>query len=77
MAEKKSEFTAEEKAAMKERARELKAEARADKDRAAGERDVLEKIAEMPQSDRAMAKRLHEIVKKSAPWTKGAARMNA
>ena len=67
MAEKKSEFTAEEKAAMKERARELKAEARADKDRAAGERDVLEKIAEMPQSDRAMAKRLHEIVKKSAP----------
>jgi uncharacterized protein YdhG (YjbR/CyaY superfamily) len=60
-------FTAEERAAMKERARELKAEARATKDRAAGESDVLEKIAEMPRSDRAMAKRLHAIVKASAP----------
>ena len=60
-------FTAEEKAAMKERARELKAEARADKDRAAGEADVLAKIAEMPKSDRAMAKRLHKIVKDNAP----------
>jgi uncharacterized protein YdhG (YjbR/CyaY superfamily) len=60
-------FTAEERAAMKERAQELKAEARATKDRAAGESDVLAKIAEMKGSDRAMAKRLHEIVKASAP----------
>jgi len=60
-------FTAEERAAMKERAQELKAEARAEKDRAAGESDVLAKIAEMQGSDRAMAKRLHEIVKASAP----------
>src|SRR6185295_7301992 len=60
-------FTAEERAAMKERAQELKAEARAEKDRAAGESDVLAKIAEMRGSDRAMAKRLHEIVKASAP----------
>src|SRR4051794_8354045 len=52
---------------MKERARELKAEARSKKDRAAGEKDVLAKIAEMPESDRAMAERLHEIVKASAP----------
>jgi hypothetical protein len=41
-------FTAEERAGMKERAKELKAQARADKDRAAGESDVLAKIAEMP-----------------------------
>jgi hypothetical protein len=61
MAESKG-FTAEEKAAMRERAKELKAEARASKDRAAGERDVLEKIAEMPPPDRKLAKRLHEIV---------------
>jgi uncharacterized protein YdhG (YjbR/CyaY superfamily) len=60
-------FTAEERAAMKERAQELKAEARAEKDRVAGESDVLAKIAEMRGSDRAMAKRLHEIVKASAP----------
>jgi uncharacterized protein YdhG (YjbR/CyaY superfamily) len=65
---KKSEgFTAEERAAMKERARELKVEARAEKDRAAGESDVLAKIAEMPEPDRTMAGRLHEIVKASAP----------
>ena len=60
-------FTDEEKAAMKERAKELKAEARADKDKAEGERDVLAKIAEMQGSERAMAKRLHEIIKASAP----------
>ena len=60
-------FTAEERAAMKERARELKAEERASKDRAAGERDLLEKVAEMPEPDRAMAKRLHAIIKASAP----------
>jgi uncharacterized protein YdhG (YjbR/CyaY superfamily) len=56
-------FTAEERAAMKERARELKAEA----NKADWESAVLEKIAEMPRSDRAMAKRLHAIVKASAP----------
>jgi uncharacterized protein YdhG (YjbR/CyaY superfamily) len=60
-------FTAEERAAMKERARELKAEARASKDRAAGEKAVLAKIADMPEADRALAERLHEIVKASAP----------
>jgi uncharacterized protein YdhG (YjbR/CyaY superfamily) len=60
-------FTDEERAAMKERARELKAEARANKSRADGESDVLAKIAEMQGPDRAMAKRLHAIVKASAP----------
>ena len=60
-------FTDEERAAMKERAQELRSEARANKDRAAGERAVLAKIAEMPGPDRAMAKRLHAIVKASAP----------
>lgn len=56
-------FTAEERAAMKERARELKAEAQ----RADGENALLAKIAEMPESDRTMAERLHAIVKASAP----------
>ncbi|MDP9330490.1 MAG: DUF1801 domain-containing protein [Actinomycetota bacterium] len=60
-------FTDEERAAMKERARELKAEARRGADRAEGERDVLAAIAKMPASDRAMAKRLHAVVKASAP----------
>jgi uncharacterized protein YdhG (YjbR/CyaY superfamily) len=64
-------FTDEERAAMKERARELKADARrgprAKKDKADGESDVLAKIAELPEPDRAMAKRLHAIVKKGAP----------
>ena len=60
-------FTDEEKAAMKERAKELKAEARANKDRAAGESDLLAKIAEMPEPERTMAKRLHEIITASAP----------
>ena len=60
-------FTDEERAAMKERAKELKAEARATKDRAAGEKDVLAKIAAMQEPDRAMAERLHAIVKSSAP----------
>ena len=64
MSAKKSEgFTAEERAAMKERAREQKAEAQ----RADGESAVLAKIAEMEGQDRAMAKRLHEIIKSSAP----------
>jgi uncharacterized protein YdhG (YjbR/CyaY superfamily) len=52
-------FSAEERAAMKERARELKAQA----SREEGERDALAKIAEMPESDRAMAERVHAIVK--------------
>ncbi len=60
-------FTDEERAAMKERAKELKAEARASKNKADGERDVLAKIAEMPRPDRAMAERLHAIVTASAP----------
>ena len=64
MSAKKSKgFTAEERAAMKERAREQKAEAQ----KVNGERDVLAKIAEMPEPDRAMAERLHEIIKASAP----------
>jgi uncharacterized protein YdhG (YjbR/CyaY superfamily) len=56
-------FTAEERAAMKERAKELKAE----KSKADAESDVLAKIAEMPKADRAMAERIHAIVKASAP----------
>ena len=60
-------FTDAEKAAMKERARELKAEARASKNRAEGERAVLEKIAEMPEPDRSMAARIHQIVTEHAP----------
>ena len=68
MGAKKSEgFTAEERAAMRERAKELKAEERANKNRAAGESAVLAKIAEMRGADRAMAERLHAIVKASAP----------
>jgi uncharacterized protein YdhG (YjbR/CyaY superfamily) len=64
MSAKKSKgFTAEERAAMRERAKEQKAEAQ----RADGERAVLAKIAEMQGPDRAMAERLHEIVKASAP----------
>ncbi len=60
-------FTDEERAAVKERAKELKAEARANKNKAEGESDVLAKIDEMPEPERAMAKRLHEIIKASAP----------
>ena len=60
-------FTAEERAAMRERAKELKAEARAGKSRAAGERALLAKIAEMPEPDRALAERLHAIVTSSGP----------
>jgi uncharacterized protein YdhG (YjbR/CyaY superfamily) len=60
-------FTAEERAAMKERAQELKAEARLNKDKAAGESAVLEKIAEMPEPDRAMAERLHALITATAP----------
>ena len=64
---KSSGFSDAEKAAMKERAKELKAEARADRDRAAGEKDLLAKIAEMPEADRVMAERLHAIVTAGAP----------
>lgn len=61
--EKSDGFTAEERAAMKERARELKAE----KGNADGEAEVLAKIAEMPDADRKMAERLHALIKRSAP----------
>ena len=60
-------FTDEERAAMKERAQELKAEARASKDRAVGESAVLAAIAAMKEPDRAMATRLHAIITASAP----------
>jgi uncharacterized protein YdhG (YjbR/CyaY superfamily) len=62
-------FTDEERAAMKERSRELKAAARRGSKAAAadGESEVLAKIAEMPEPDRSMAERLHAIVKASAP----------
>ena len=56
-------FTKEERAAMRERAKELKAAA----GRAEGEAAVLAKIAEMPKADRVMAERVHAIVKASAP----------
>ena len=60
---KSSGFTAEERAAMRERAKELKAE----KNKAAGEGDLLAKIAEMPKPDRVLAERIHAIVKANAP----------
>jgi len=60
-------FTDEEKAAMRNRAKELKAEARAEKDKAAGESAALEAIAAMREPDRSMAKRIHAIIKDSAP----------
>jgi uncharacterized protein YdhG (YjbR/CyaY superfamily) len=66
-AKKSREFTDEERAAMKERARELKAEARANENKAEGESAVLAKIAEMPEPDRTMGERLHAIIKASAP----------
>jgi uncharacterized protein YdhG (YjbR/CyaY superfamily) len=62
-------FTDEERAAMKERVQELKAAARRGPraQKADGERDVLAKIAEMPEPDRAMAERLHATIKANAP----------
>jgi uncharacterized protein YdhG (YjbR/CyaY superfamily) len=65
-------FTADERAAMKARAQELKAEARASKNRADGERDLLAAIAAMNEPDRTMATRVHAIVHDSAPdlWPK-------
>jgi uncharacterized protein YdhG (YjbR/CyaY superfamily) len=63
------EWTAEERAAMKERAKELKTATRRGSraGKADGERDVLDKIAEMPEPDRAMAERIHAVVTASAP----------
>ena len=71
-ASKSETFTAEERAAMKARAQELKAEARANRNKADGERDVLAAIAAMKGSDRSIAKRLHAIVTATAPdlWPK-------
>ena len=65
-------FTAEERAAMKARAQEQKAEARANRNRADGERDLLAAIASMKGPDRAMAKRLHSIITTAGPdlWPK-------
>ena len=60
-------FTAEERAAMRARAQELKAEARANKNREDGERDVLAAIAAMQPKDRVIARRIHEIVTAAAP----------
>jgi uncharacterized protein YdhG (YjbR/CyaY superfamily) len=65
-------FTADERAAMRARARELKAEERASKNRAAGERDVRAAIAALPEPDRDLAERLHALVQAAAPdlWPK-------
>jgi uncharacterized protein YdhG (YjbR/CyaY superfamily) len=60
-------FTDEERAAMKERTQEIRAEASEDKNKVNGEKAVLAKIAEMPETDRSIAKRLHAIIKASAP----------
>ena len=60
-------FTAEEKAAMRERAKEAKAEAKRGADRQAGLADLLSKIADMPESDRVMAEKFHAIVTEVAP----------
>jgi uncharacterized protein YdhG (YjbR/CyaY superfamily) len=67
--EKSKGFTEEERAAMREHAQELKAEARRGRgvDKADGESAVLAKIAALPQPDRAMAERLHAIIKANAP----------
>jgi uncharacterized protein YdhG (YjbR/CyaY superfamily) len=66
-AKKDAGFTEAEKMAMKERAKELKAEAKAEKDRATGEADIMEKIGEMKKDDAAMAKRLHALITEAAP----------
>ena len=60
-------FTDEERAAMKARAQELKAEGRANKNKADGERAVLATLAQMPETDRALGERLHAIIRASAP----------
>ena len=66
-AKKSTGLSAEERAAAKERVKELKAEARAKNDKEAGEKDLLAKIAEMQEPYRGMATRIHEIVKANAP----------
>ncbi len=60
-------FSDFERNAMKQRALELRAEERMSKDRAAGEKALLDKVAEMPEPDKGMAKKVHEIVTKNAP----------
>jgi uncharacterized protein YdhG (YjbR/CyaY superfamily) len=60
-------LTPEELALLKETVQERKAEARAKKDKAAGESDVLAKIAEMPRADRVMAERIHAVIKANVP----------
>jgi uncharacterized protein YdhG (YjbR/CyaY superfamily) len=67
MSTKSEGFSAAEKAAMRERAKELKAEERLNKNRAEGEQAIREKIAEMSEPDRSMAERIHAIVSDSAP----------
>jgi len=70
--QKSARFTDDERAAMKSRAQELKAEARSNKDKAEGERALLAAIAAMQESDRVMAERLHAIIQGTAPnlWPK-------
>lgn len=65
--QKSKSFTNEERAAMQERAQELKAEARANKDKAVSENAVLAAIDAMPEAERAMATQLHALIKASAP----------
>lgn len=60
-------FTDFEKQAMKERAKELKAEQKMNSDRATGEKAVLDRIASMPEPDRSLAKQFHKIVTETAP----------
>ena len=67
MNSKQDTFTDEEKAAMKERAKELKAEARMNKDRAEGEKTLLAAIDAMTEPDRGMAARIHELITANAP----------
>jgi uncharacterized protein YdhG (YjbR/CyaY superfamily) len=67
MSTKSEGFSAAEKAAVRERAKELKAEARLSKNRAEGEKAIREKIAEMSEPDRSMAQKIHAIVSKNAP----------
>jgi len=70
--EKHGGFSSEERAAMRERAKELKAEERANKNRAEGEKALLAAISAMKEPDRSIAKRLHAIVQDNAPdlWAK-------
>ena len=60
-------FSDDEREAMKNRARELALEARTNKNKAQGEKDVLDAIAKMPEPDRTMGKRLHDLIKETAP----------